>query len=165
MKRKKPAVRDSGALRAYARPREGETNSVADEDVYDSRKNRTDRWLLEEPVQQEARYMQSLLGHVMTLAGVVGSSLQLPPFFKVWTLRPNSSCPSKSHTFSWFIVLVKKPLVLFFLTLGKKSDDKTYNTIRALYNILMHHICMRDPFLFPRDFSRTNILAVAVGYW
>jgi hypothetical protein len=53
-------VRDSGALRAYARPREGETNSVADEDVYDSRKNRTDHWSLEEPAWQKAKYMKSL---------------------------------------------------------------------------------------------------------
>lgn len=135
---------------------------MADEDVYDSIKNRTDRWLLEEPARQEARYMQSFPGHVMTLVGLAGSSLQLPPFFKVWTLRPNSSCPGKSHTFSWFVVLVKKPLVLFFLTLGKKSDDKTYNTIRAPYK---HHISMRDPFLFPREFSRPNILAIVVGYW
>ena len=71
-------VRDSGSIRVYARPQEGETNSVADEDVYDSRKNRTDRWFLEEPAQQEARYMQRFPGHVMTLVGLAGSSLQWP---------------------------------------------------------------------------------------
>jgi len=42
----KRCVRDSGSLRACARPKEGET---ADKDVYDSRKNRTDRRFLEEP--------------------------------------------------------------------------------------------------------------------
>ena len=46
---------------------------MADEDVYDSRKNRTDRWLLEEPAQQEARYMQRIPDHVMTPAGLVAS--------------------------------------------------------------------------------------------
>ena len=39
-------------------------NSVTDEDVYDSRKNRTDRWSLEEPAWQEAKY---IVGHVTTL--------------------------------------------------------------------------------------------------
>ena len=37
-KKKTSHVRDSGSLRAYARPQEGETNSVADKDVYDSRR-------------------------------------------------------------------------------------------------------------------------------
>jgi len=45
---------------------------VADEDVYDSRKNnRTDRWSLEEPAWQEAKY---IVGHVTTL----GLGLEVP---------------------------------------------------------------------------------------
>jgi len=66
--------------------------------------------------------MQSFLGRVMILPGLAGSSLHT----------------GKSHTFSWFITLVKKPLVLFFLTLGKKSDDKTYNTTGSTLYIMMH---------------------------
>ena len=44
---------------------------MADEDVYDSRKNRTDRWSLEEPAWQKAKY---IVGHVTTL----GLGLEVP---------------------------------------------------------------------------------------
>src|SRR5580658_3922996 len=88
-------LRDSGALRAYARPREGETNSVADEDVYDSRKNRTDHWSLEEPACRKLNTRRICGSRDYTRARAV-SSLQLPPFFKVWTLRPiYNGCPVK----------------------------------------------------------------------